>query len=89
MQRMLTVAAATALVLGASLAHADEVTGVIKNIDRTDNTFTVGDTIFTASPQNTVGPNLEQLKDGDKVTVFYEKSTEGAVTNATSITKQE
>jgi hypothetical protein len=45
--------------------------------------------MFTASPHNTVGRTLQQLKEGDKVTVFYENSTEGAVTNATLITKPE
>ena len=86
MKRLLGLAAAMAFVLGASLAHADEVTGVITNIDPVDNTFMIGNHVFTASPENTVGPTLKQLKVGDKVTVMYEKSTEGTKTNATSIT---
>jgi hypothetical protein len=87
MQRLLGLAAAMALVLGASAAYADQITGYIKNINPTTHTFMVGDQVFTAAANNTVAPALQKLKEGDKVTVFYEKSTEGSVSNATSITK--
>ena len=86
MKRLLGLAAAMAFVLGASLAHADEATGVITQISPTDHTFMIGDKIFTASPQNTVGPTIKELKVGDKVTVFYERAQNGPVSNATSIT---
>ncbi len=86
MKRLLGIAAAMAFVLGASLAHADEATGTITQIGPTENTFMIGDKMFTASPENTVGPKLDELKVGDKVTVFYEKSQSGSVSNATSIT---
>jgi hypothetical protein len=72
MNRLLPLAAAAALALGASLAHADEVKGMIENIDLTQNTFMVGDKLFTASPMNTVGPKLEELKEGEEITVFFE-----------------
>jgi hypothetical protein len=87
MQRLLGLAAAIALILGATLAHADEITGYVKNINTTKNTFTVGDTVFVAAPNNTVGPALTDLKEGDKVTVMYQKSTSGPINNARSITK--
>jgi Cu/Ag efflux protein CusF len=86
MQRLLGAAAAAALMLGATLAHADQITGTVKNVDPVKNTFTIRDTLFTAAPNNTAGTPLHQIKEGDKVTVFYEKSTSGTVNNATSIT---
>jgi hypothetical protein len=89
MQRVLGLAAAITLVLVATLAHADQITGYVKNINLTKNTFTVGDTVFTAAPNNTVGPALKDLKEGDKVTIMYQKSTSGGVNNASSITKVE
>jgi hypothetical protein len=47
----------------------------------------VGDTVFTASPTNTVGTPLKDIKEGDKVTIRYQKSMSGPINNATSITK--
>ena len=88
MQRLLGLVAAGALMLGPTLAHADQITGTVKNVDPVRNTFMIGDTVFTAAPNNTAGTPLSQVKEGDKVTVFYERSTEGTVTNATSITKE-
>jgi len=72
MHRMLTLAAAAALAMGASLANAEEASGPIENIDLTANTFEVDGQLFTASPENTVGPDLSELKEGDEVTVSYE-----------------
>ena len=74
MKRLLPLAAVAALGLGASLAQADEVKGMVENIDMTQHTFMVGDKLFAASPSNTVGPSLEELKEGDEVTVFFENS---------------
>jgi hypothetical protein len=87
MQRLLGLAAAIALILGATLAHADELTGTISHINTTKNTFTVGDQVFTAAPNNTVGVALKDLKEGDKVTVMYQKSTSGGINNVRSIAK--
>ena len=89
MYRMLGMAAVAALFLGTSTAQAEEVTGAVENIDLTRNTFEVGDKIFTASPMNTVGPTLEELKEGDQVTVFFEDAGSGQPINATTITKEE
>ena len=69
MRTMLGMATATVLALMAGGAVADEVTGTISNIDLTRNTFTVEGKTFTASPNNTVGVKLEELKDGDTVRV--------------------
>jgi Cysteine rich repeat len=88
-QRLLGLAAAIALILSATLAHADQITGYVRNINPTKNTFAVGDTVFTAAPNNTVGTPLHELNEGDKVTVSYQKSTSGPVNNATAITMVE
>ena len=89
MYRMLGMAAAAVLTLGTSLAQAEEVTGAVENIDLTRNTFEVEDKVFTASPVNTVGPTLEELKEGDQVTVFFEDAGSGQPINAMTITKEE
>jgi hypothetical protein len=57
------------LALWAAAASADEVTGTISNIDLTRNTFMLEGKTFTASPSNTVGAKLSELKEGDKVRV--------------------
>jgi hypothetical protein len=85
MQRLLGLAAATALILGATLAHADSITGYVKNLDTAHNRFMVGDEVFNAAPNNTVGAPVDELKEGDKVTVMYAKGTSGAANNARSI----
>ena len=89
MYRMLGMAAAAVFALGTSMAQAEEVTGAVENIDLTRNTFEVEDKVFTATPVNTVGPTLEELKEGDQVTVFYEDAGSGQPINATTITKEE
>ena len=89
MYRMLGMAAAAVFALGTSMAQAEEVTGAVENIDLTRNTFEVEDKVFTASPVNTVGPTLEELKEGDQVTVFYEDAGSGQPINAMTITKEE
>jgi hypothetical protein len=86
MQRLLGLAAAAALILSATLAHAESMTGYVTNINTTQNRIAVGDTLFNAAPNNTVGTPLDELKAGDKVTVTYATSTSGAVSNARSIT---
>ena len=69
MRRMLGMATATVLGLMAGGAVADEVTGTVQNIDLTRMTFEVEGKTFTASPTNTVGVKLDELKEGDKITV--------------------
>lgn len=84
MQRLLGLAAAAALILGATLAHAAEMTGYVTNINPTQSNFMVGDTLFTASPANTVGTALADLKPGDKVSVRYHESGSGHRADATN-----
>jgi hypothetical protein len=86
MQRLLGLAAGTTLILSATLAHADSITGYVKSLDAAHNSFMVGDELFNAAPNNTVGTSLDELKEGDKVTVTYAKGTSGVANNARSIT---
>ena len=69
MRAMLGMTIGAVLALTAGVAVADEVTGTISNIDLTRNTFQLEGKTFTASPSNTVGDKLADLKDGDKVRV--------------------
>jgi hypothetical protein len=69
MRKLLAVGGAAALALSAMAASADELTGTISNIDLTRNTFMLEGKTFTASPSNTVGAKLSELKEGDKVRV--------------------
>ena len=69
MRAMLGMAIGAVLALTAGGALADEVTGTVQNIDLTRNTFQVEGKTFTASPTNTVGVKLDELKEGDKITV--------------------
>jgi hypothetical protein len=69
MRAMLGMAIGAVLALTAGGAFADEVTGEVQNIDLTRMTFEVEGKTFTASPTNTVGVKLDELKEGDKITV--------------------
>lgn len=88
MKRIAAMAAAGALVLAAGTASAAQMSGQIVDIDRTGGTLTIGDTIFAASPTNTVGPNLTELQEGDEVQIFYSEQTDTEMRyNAMTITK--
>jgi Cysteine rich repeat len=89
MQRLLGLAAATALILSATLAHAASITGYVTNINSTQNRFAVGDEVFNFGANNTVGTPLDEIKEGDKVTVTYSESTSGGVSFARAITMVE
>jgi ABC-type glycerol-3-phosphate transport system substrate-binding protein len=69
MRAMLGMAIGAVLALTAGGALADEVTGTVQNIDLTRMTFEVEGKTFTASPTNTVGVKLDELQEGDKITV--------------------
>ena len=90
MRKLLAVGGAAALALWALAASADEVTGTISNIDLTRNTFVVEGKTYTASPSNTVGVKLSELKEGDKVRVDSADTTAGKEPyNAMSLQKVE
>jgi hypothetical protein len=90
MRKLLAVGGAAALALWAMAASADEVTGTISNIDLNRNTFKVEGKTFTASPSNTVGDKLSELKEGDKVRVDSADTTAGKEPyNAMSLKKVE
>ena len=69
MRKLLAVGGAAALALWAMAASADQITGTISNIDLTRNVFTLEGKTYTASPHNTVGTKLSELKEGDRVTI--------------------
>ena len=71
MHKLLAVGAAAVLGLWAMAASADETTGTITEIDHIKNTFVVDGVPYAASPNNTVGVKLSQLKVGDRVTFEY------------------
>jgi hypothetical protein len=71
MRKLLIVGGAAAMGLWAAAASADQVTGPISKIDLIRDSFVVRGIYFTASPSNTVGAKLSNLKEGDRVTVEY------------------
>jgi hypothetical protein len=75
MRKLLAAGGAAALALWALAASADEVTGPISNINLTRNTFIVEGKTYTASPSNTVGVKLSELKEGDQVRVSTADTT--------------
>lgn len=77
MRKLLAVGGAAALALWAAAASADDITGTISNIDLTRNTFMLEGKTYTASPHNTVGVKLSELKEGDKVNIKSEETTGG------------
>ena len=90
MRRLLGLATAAALAVMTHAVSADEVKGPIEKIDMTNNTFFVGDKHFTASPENTVGDKLADLKEGDNVRVEFadEESAGGKPINAMQLHKE-
>ena len=89
MHKLLAIGGAAVLALWAVGASADETTGKISKIDHTRDTFVVDGVYFTASPTNTVGTKLSQLKNGDRVTVEYggDPASERWPTNAMELKK--
>jgi hypothetical protein len=71
MHKLLAIGGAAVLGLWAVAASADVTTGTISKIDRDKNVFVVDGIPYAASPNNTVGVKLSQLKVGDKVTLEY------------------
>jgi hypothetical protein len=87
---------AVALALAAGAASATEWTGTIEEIDEAGSRIVVSDEtrpdqkrVFAVSDTNTVGPGLDELEEGDKVSIFYadSESDSGQPINATTIEK--
>jgi hypothetical protein len=77
MRKLLAVGGAAALAVWALAASAGETTGTISNIDLTRNTFMLDGKTYTASPTNTVGVKLSELKEGDRVRIQAEGTSSG------------
>ena len=76
MRRFLGLVSVAVLALGVTAASADNAVGPISRINLTNNTFVVDGQTFTASPTNTVGVKLRDLKEGDNVRVNYSQRDE-------------
>ncbi len=90
MRKVLGLTAAAAIAFMAHAVSAGEASGPIEKIDMTNNTFFVGDKHFTASPENTVGDKLADLKEGDTVRVEFadEEEAGGKPINAMQLHKE-
>ncbi len=90
MRKILGLTAAAAIAFMTHAVSADEVKGPIEKIDLTKNTFHVGDKLFTASPENTVGVKLSDLQEGDNVRVQFAnpESAGGKPINAMQLDKE-
>jgi hypothetical protein len=77
MRKMMGIATVAALAFTAGVALADEASGKIEKIDLSANTFMVGDHEFQWSSENSLGPKLKELKEGDQVKVMYEPNQTG------------
>jgi Domain of unknown function (DUF5666) len=81
--------AAAALTLMVETAKAEGISGAIEEIDPEANTIVVGGTVFTVA-SGTVGPKLDELKQGDTVeVVFSPKSVTEDTFNALMIRRKE
>ena len=96
MRKILARLTAVALALAAGAASAAEWTGTITEIDEVANRIVVSDEarpdqeqVFAVSDTNTVGATIQDLQEGDQVSIFY--ATVGAPTgdpiNAMRISK--
>jgi hypothetical protein len=77
MHKILAPMTAVALALAARAASAAEWTGTIEEIDEAGSRIVVSDEtrpdqkrVFAVSDTNTVGPGLDELEEGDKVSIF-------------------
>jgi hypothetical protein len=59
------------LMAGSAEVKAEEAStqGLLNGITFSDRVFVIEGKTFTASPSNTVGAKLSELKEGDKITV--------------------
>ena len=73
----LAVAAAAAVCLFAQGASAATAEGTIDRINQVANTFSVGGQTYQWSSMNSIGPELQDLKEGDEVKINYLSSQSG------------
>ena len=64
-------AAGVAMLLLAQGASADVAEGTIKTINLIRNTFAIGDMTYNWSSMNSMGPDLQDLHEGDEVKISY------------------
>ena len=73
----LAVAAAAAVCLFAQGASADTAEGTIESINLIANTFNVGGEAYQWSSMNSIGPDLQDLNEGDEVKINYSPTHSG------------
>lgn len=90
MNKFIGSAMAAAMLLAAGVAYADNLEGTIEELDRDTNTMIVDGEVFNVSEVMTAGKTLDDLKEGDKVNVFYkEKQNEDNQHHALQVDKIE
>jgi uncharacterized protein (DUF2147 family) len=90
MHKSIGSAMAAAMLLAAGVAYADNLEGTIEELDRDTNTMIVDGEVFNVSEVMTAGKTLDDLKEGDKVNVFYkEKQNEDNQHHALQVDKIE
>jgi hypothetical protein len=90
MHKFIGSAMAAAMLLAAGVAYADNLEGTIEELDRDTNTMIVDGEVFNVSEVMTAGKTLDDLKEGDKVNVFYkEKQNEDNQHHALQVDKIE
>lgn len=98
MRKLLVPIASVALALAAGAASAADWTGTIEEIDPVANTILVSnetrpdqELLFAVSDTNTVGASIDDLQEGDQVSIFYATpgapGTTGEPVNAMRVTK--
>jgi len=90
--RKMMIAIGSAAALAAGVAQAEQAEGTIEQIDTTAGTIMVDDDVYRVMDEGTAGATIEDLKEGDKVTIQYkdEEGTDGdAFFNALQVDKVE
>ena len=90
--RKMMIAVGSAAALAAGIAHAEQAEGTIEQIDMTAGTIMVDGDVYRVMDEGTAGATIEDLKEGDKVTIQYkdEEGTDGdAFFNAPQVDKVE
>jgi PDZ domain-containing secreted protein len=75
--RKILIAAGTSLALVAGTAYAEQAEGTIESIDTTAGTIMVNGDSYRVLDEGTAGDTLEDLKEGDKVTIQFKREGGG------------
>jgi hypothetical protein len=87
-RKLLGIATAVALSTMAFTAAADEAKGMVEKLDAATSTFWIGDKQFIMSNDATGNVTLDELKDGDTVTVEFTQNQGSDPNNVMRIEKE-